>query len=416
MKKRVIVVGGGIVGLCSAYYAARRGFDVTVVDAAGPERAGCSHGNAGLVVPSHFVPLASPGALGSGLKWLFDSESPFYIKPRFDFELMGWLWRFYRSATHAHVERSAAILRDLNLQSRACYEALASENPDFGLARDGLLMVCLTEHTMKEEADIAARADELGLEVEVLDGPAARAREPSLSPDIAGAVLYPQDCRLNPGRLMAGLRDRLKASGVRVLWNQSVTGWQLQKGYVARVETSEGPIDADAFVVAGGSWSAKLARQLKVNLPLQPGRGYSLTLNDPPARLKTAALCVEARIAVTPMSEALRFAGTMELAGLELKVNPSRVRGLTKNVPRYLPDFGPDDFASVEPWSGLRPCSPDGLPYIGSLPSLKNVVVATGHSMMGLSLGPVTGKLVGEILDDENPSLALDALRPDRFA
>ena len=416
VKKKAIVIGGGVIGLCSAYYAARRGFDVTVVDASdgGPE--GCSHGNAGLIVPSHFVPLASPGAIGAGLRWLFDSESPFYIKPRFDLELAGWLWRFLNSSTNAHVRDSSPVLRDLNLASRTCYEELAAESDDFGLSKDGVLLVCRTQNALNEEGEVAHRARELGLQVEILDAAETRRKEPTLASDIAGAAYYPQDCRLDPGRFIHGLRRRLADLGAQLLFERPVTGWRMSDNCLYAVDTPDGPIEGDTFVVAGGAWSGRMARQLKTTLPLQPGRGYSLTLRRPSVMPRSAALCVEARLAITPMGDRLRFAGTMELVGLATSVNPSRLRGMMKSIPRYYPDFGPDHFADIEPWAGLRPCSPDGLPYIGRLRSASNVIVATGHAMMGLSLGPITGKLVSEVMDDMQPSLPLDPIRPERFS
>lgn len=413
--KSAVVVGGGVIGRCAAYYAARRGWEVTLVEATPPGDAGCSHGNAGLIVPSHFIPLAAPGAVGSGLRWLLDPESPFYIRPRADLDLARWLWRFLGSANADHVARSAPVLRDLNLASRAAYEALAAEGLDFGLVRGGLLSVCLTEATLKEEAEVAIRARELGLSAEVLDAGETCQREPSLSKNVAGSVYYPQDCHLSPERFLRGLGRQLERLGVRMMWNRPVTGWQRTDGRVCGAETSEGLVEGDEFVIAGGSWSAQLVRQLGLSLPLQAGRGYNLTLVDPPRLPANAALCVEAHIAVTPMEGRLRFAGTMELAGLEHAINPARIRGMTKSIPRYYPSFGPDTFRDVQPWSGLRPCSPDGLPYIGRIPEVRNVIIATGHAMMGLSLGPVTGQLVTEILEGHDSSVSLEALRPERF-
>ena len=416
MKHKVIVIGGGVIGLCCAYYAARRGLDVTILDSAAAEDTGCSHGNAGLVVPSHFVPLASPGAIKAGLRMLLNPESPFYIKPRANLDLARWLWRFVRSSTDEHARRSAPVLRDLNMESRACYEALAREGLDFGLVQSGVFMVCATEHALLEEAEVAKRARALGLEAEVLDAADTTRRDPALAENIAGAVHYPQDCHLVPERFLAGLRTRLSDLGGHLMWRRPVTGWRTQGGRLQAVETPSGLVEGDSFVIAGGAWSAPLARQLGVQVPLEAGRGYSLTLDTPQVRPRSAALCVEARIAVTPMGNGVRFAGTMELAGLEPAVNPTRVRGMTRSIPRYYPGLADHNFADVAVWSGLRPCSPDGLPYIGQLSSFENTIVATGHSMMGLSLGPVTGKIIGQLLSGEPTSVAIDMLRPDRFA
>ena len=225
---------------------------MTIVDAADRGASGCSHGNAGLIVPSHFVPLASPGAIGSGLRWLFDAESPFYIQPRANLELVGWLWRFFRASTNAHVERTGPVLRDLNLASRACYEALAAENEDFGLAREGVLMVCATEDALHEEAEVAERARALGLRATILDSAEVTRREPALSREIAGAVHYPQDCRLDPERLIGGLRRRLEALDVHSWWRRPVTGWQVTDDRVTAIETPRRPFACRRIRHRGG--------------------------------------------------------------------------------------------------------------------------------------------------------------------
>lgn len=415
MSQHVIIVGGGVIGLCSALYAAQAGYRVTVIDREPELRDGCSFGNAGMIVPSHFIPLAAPGMVTLGLKWMWNPESPFYIKPRLSPSLLGWAYRFWRAATPGHVARSAPLLRDLSLESRSLYEELAAGGLDFGLVKDGLLMLCKSAHGLDEEAAGAAKARELGIPAEVLDAKQTAALDPGVTMDVAGSVYYPKDCHLSPGRFMAAVLNRCHQLGVTFLWQTTVSGWRTASGKISAVKTSAGELEADQFVLCGGSWTPEMLDGLNLRLPMQAGKGYSLTLQKPRELSRICAIFTEARIAVTPMDGAMRFGGTMEIAGLNEDITHRRVQGIIKAVPKYYPEFQPEDFAGVQPWRGLRPCSPDGLPYLGKTAAVGNLVVATGHAMMGLSLAPVTGKVVSQLLAGEKPATDLTLLSPDRY-
>jgi D-amino-acid dehydrogenase len=417
VAKHILIVGGGVVGLSTAYYAARKGHRVTVLDQAAPYGDGCSYGNAGMVVPSHLVPLAAPGMVALGLRWMWNTESPFYIAPRLDRDLLAWGVRFWRAANTQHVVRAAPLLRDLHLASRACFEDLAALwGNGFGLVKKGLLMLCRTERGLEEEARTAEQASRLGMPASVLDATQTAALEPSLRMDVVGSVYFPMDCHLTPGRFMAALTRELDRSGARLSWDTAVTGWRVNGRRVEAVRTTRGEIEADEYVLCAGVWSTDVARDLGLTIPMQAGKGYGLTLRNPGRLPSRCIILSEARVTLTPMGSALRVGGTMELAGIDLTINPARVRGIVKAVPRYLPEFGPDDFAGVPAWCGLRPCPPDGLPYVGRTARYANLSTATGHAMMGLSLGPITGKLMAEILCGEEPSLDIEALNPDRYS
>jgi D-amino-acid dehydrogenase len=415
--KSILVIGGGIVGLCTAHYAAQRGHEVTVIDCRPADGDCCSLGNAGLVVPSHIVPLSAPGMVAMGLRMMRDPQSPFYIKPRLSWDLLSWGWRFWRNANQAHVSRCAPLLRDLNLASLASYRELATLCAnEFELKSDGLLMLCKTERTLEHESAAAKLAAELGMEAQTLNARDTTVREPGIRMDVAGSVFYPMDGHLTPQRAIAFLQRRLRDLGVKLRWETPAAGFRATAGNIEAVQTNGGEVKADEFVLCAGSWSSALAKQLGVRIPMQAGKGYSLTLRQPTRLPGGPAILVEARVAVTPMGGALRFAGTMEIAGMDASINPQRVAGIVESVPRYYPDFTAEDFRNVQPWCGLRPCSPDGLPYLGRTRRFENLCIATGHAMMGLSLGPISGKLISELVSGLPPSIDIRLLDPDRYA
>jgi len=413
MTKKITILGAGVIGLSSALYCARRGMSVTIVERNGALREGCSFGNAGMVVPSHFIPLAAPGMVKLGLKWMWNPESPFYIKPRFDRDLLAWGLRFWQASTPSHVAAAAPILRDLHLLSRQCFEDIGVE---IGLVKKGLLMLCKKQQTLDEEAHTAEMARQLGIPAEVLDAAATAALDPSVTMNVCGSVYFPKDCHLSPSRFIAALESELRTLGAQFLWETDVHGFEVEGSSIRALKTSAGLVEADEFVLTGGVWSAELAGHLGLRIPMQAGKGYSLTLGSPRQLPVLCSICTEARLAVTPMDGALRFGGTMEMSGLDESITQCRVRGITRAVPEYFPAFAESDFADIQPWRGLRPCSPDGMPYLGRTRRWGNLVVATGHAMMGLSLAPATGTIVANLIDGSPPLVSLDLLSPDRFA
>lgn len=414
-SQKLVIVGGGVIGLSTAYYALKEGYEVTVLDRDGADGSNCSSANAGMIVPSHFIPLAAPGVIGKGLRWMLDKESPFYVRPRLSLDLARWGWLFCQHANQEHVDAVRHTLCELNLESRRLFQELSKEE-DFGLQARGLLMLCESQETLDEEAEVAEQARELGLNAKLLDARAAAALDPGINMNIAGAVHFADDCHLDPARFLASLTNRIGQMGGKIIHDCAIDEITFRDEKVSAVSGSNRTFEADAFVIAGGAWSPGLLKQIGLRLPMQSGKGYSLTLPKPTQLPQLCSILAEAKVAVTPMGESLRFAGTMEVGGLGTEINPARVRGIIKAATRYFPDFKISDFDGVEPWVGLRPVSPDGMPYLGKVPRLDNLVVATGHAMMGLSLAPVTGKLVADILTNRTPSIALDALAPARFS
>lgn len=408
-----LIIGGGVIGVCTAYYLAARGREVTLVEK-GDIAAGCSYGNAGLVVPSHSIPLAAPGALRSGLKWLLDPESPFYVKPRADPGLVTWLARFVAASREEPMHRGLAVLRDLSLASRALFDELAAlDGLDFGYQQRGVLLVFYSQHGLEGGREEAKILQQHGLAAQVLDGPQVRNLEPALRPDVVGGVRFPDDAHLNPAAFVRGLAQQVMVNGVRVETGVEVLGFETAGKQVTRVQTTHGDIVAGQVILAAGSWSPALARHLRMHVPIQPAKGYTLTVKRPDTCPTYPLILGEARMAVTPLGDVLRFGGTLELAGFDESINWRRVAALQAGVRRYL--AGMEDLDLVELWRGLRPCTPDGLPILGRAPALPNLIVAAGHAMLGMSLGPITGKLTAQLACGEQPDLDLAPLRLERF-
>lgn len=412
----VVIIGGGMVGLCTAHYLRRGGAQVAIIEK-GKVGQACSLGNAGFITPSHFVPLASPGIIAKGLKWLLNPESPFYIKPRLDFDLLSWLWRFRGAANTPQVRKSAPVLLRLNIASSALYNELAAkEGLRFGLEHRGILMLYNSPQGEKANHEEAEHGKELGLKVRALSRDEVNVLDPEIRTIARGAIHFEEDSHLVPEQFIEAMKNHLLKQGVTIREETEVVGIERNGARVTGVKTSMGIVRGEEFVLSGGSWSASLAQALGRKIPLQPGKGYSVNILKPERMFHTPLILTEARVAITPMGDFIRFAGTMELAGLDLSINKRRVEAIMKAVPRYLSGFQPATLTRTEPWAGLRPCTPDGLPYVGRFRAVQNLVVATGHAMMGVSLAPITGKLVSELILTNTPSLDVGPLSPERFS
>lgn len=370
-----------------------------------------------MIVPSHFVPLAAPGMIRLGLKWMCNPESPFYIRPRISWELFSWLWKFKRACTQRHVTQASPLLRDMHMASRDCFDRLQAELPGgIGLMKNGLIMLCRSQACFKEESETAAVAESLGVDARVLDAAGVAEVDPDVNMDVVGGVYYPNDCHLNPGLLMQSLQSQLSEGGCQFQWQTTWTGFSSDSNRIQHVLTDAGELEADEVLICGGVWSEDIGRALNLSLPMQAGKGYSVTLAQPVQQPSLCSILTEARVAVTPIGSSLRFGGTMEIAGLDESVSHSRVRGIIQSIPDYFPNFHPDDFRDCSPWVGLRPCSPDGLPYLGRPSRWRNVLISTGHAMMGVSLSMVSGRIASEIIDGLPPSISnLQLLSPDRY-
>jgi D-amino-acid dehydrogenase len=413
---KAVVIGGGIIGLSSAYYLNKNGWDVTVVDKTDMLDS-CSYGNLGMIVPSHFVPLAAPGMVSQGIRWMLNNKSPFYVKPSLNMDLISWGLKFVKSATEKHVEDSAKHLLELNLYSKKLYEGLAMQPGfDFGLEKKGILMYYKTEKVGEEEVHLGEKARQMGLDVVALSNAEIQQLEPGIDLDVLGAVHYRCDAHLYPNHLIAQLLKSLKESGVQFKTHSAVQRVVREGKKITKLITSNGDVEGDVVVMAGGSWLPQLTKMAGVSISLMPGKGYSFTLIQPEKKLNVPAILCEARVAITPMNGGMRYGGTMEIAPVNSKVNMNRVRGIVESVGKYFSNIHLKMPEEKDVWYGFRPCTPDGLPYLGYADKVENLLIAGGHAMSGLSLGPATGKVIADLASNKKVEVDIKAFDPARFS
>jgi D-amino-acid dehydrogenase len=412
-QKNIVVIGGGVVGLCTAYFLSEEGHQVTVIDQ-GNLTSGASHVNAGYLTPSHIIPMAAPGMVAKGFRWMFNPSSPFYIKPRLDKDLFQWGLKFVKSCKPSHVQRSLRAILDINLLSKQLFlDMQKNSNFDFHLETKGLLMAYKTSKAEKEEAEVVEKARDLGLKVDHLSPEQVLKKQPKSTMNIAGAYWYESDAHSTPELFMQNLIGVLKEKGVGFVLEKAVTQIKSNGETLKAVCAGDQEIKFDELVIAAGAWSENLFNQLGINLSIQAGKGYRINVNQATG-ISLPAILLEAKVAVTPMRGFTRFGGTMELSGINHKINTKRVDAIAQAATDYYPKLKVSalDIANVR--CGLRPLSPDGLPFIGRHSKYNNLVLATGHSMMGWSLGPATGKLVAEVISGKETSISLQAYSPNR--
>ncbi|HEX5447145.1 MAG TPA: FAD-dependent oxidoreductase [Pirellulales bacterium] len=400
----VLVVGGGVIGAACAYYLRQTGRPVTLIEQHQFGR-GCSHGNCGFVCPSHVLPLAGPGALTAALKTLFARNSPLKVRWRLDPALWGWFWQFARKCNQRDLLDAAHAIQALLVSSRSLYdELLRTTLTEVEWESHGLLFVFRTPTAMDHYAHTdRLLGAEFGVAATRYDGAALCELEPALQPGCAGAWHYTADSHLRPDKLMLAWRRALEAQGVEIREQCELRELVVDRQRLRSVVTNQGEIAADQVVIATGAWTPQLRRTLRCRLPIQPGKGYSLTMPRPTICPRLPMIFEEHRVAITPFASAYRIGSTMEFAGYDTSLNPDRLRLLREAAAIYLRE--PNAEPVLESWYGWRPMTPDSLPYIGVVPGLENVLVAAGHGMLGVSMSPATGRLVAELMTGQTPHL-----------
>ncbi len=410
--KHCAIIGGGIIGLSTAYYLNKEGYTVTVIDQS-DILGGASFVNAGFLTPSHFIPLAAPGMIAKGIKYMFDSSSPFYMKPRLDKDFIKWVLLFNRSCSKKNVNKSVHALLEINLYSQKLFNELkSSKDFNFHLENRGLLMAYQEITAEKQEGEIAAKAIKLGLKIDKLNSEDLAKMEPNLI--AKGAYHYHSDSHMTPTDFMRSMKVFLDKNGVRFKLNEKVLDI-IPHIDAVEIKTPKDQYKFDELIIATGAWSERLAKKLGQYIPIQAGKGYCID-SKRHSGITFPTILSEAKVAVSPMDGFTRFAGTMELAGLDHKLNFKRVRAITDFAKRYYKNFEFNNSEIEEASFGFRPVSPDGLPFIGKIKNHRNITLATGHAMMGWSLGPATGKLVEKIISNKKTSIDLAPYSVGRFS
>jgi len=415
----VLIVGGGVIGVCTAYRLAKRGIPVTLVER---EREICplwasSFGNAGMVVPSDGLPIPGPGVIRSSAGWLTDPLSPLYVKPRPDPAMARWLWRFRSACTEESVQRAIPALLALARESAARFDELAAAGLRFTYERRGWLQLYSTPEGMAGGSADAKTLARYGVRAEVLDARAACEHVPGIASGVAGGVLYPDDAHLTPDEFVRAVAAAAQDKGARLLTGVEVLDADERDGRVVSVTTTRGTFAPERLVLAAGVWSTALAAKLGLRLPVVPGKGYAVTIERPVDYPELPTYLSEQHVCVTPMGDRLRFAGTMEFAGLDFAVDRRRVKSIRRAAQSYLGALAsPAAMQRAEIWRGLRPMTPDSLPVIGRSPRHANLVIATGNCMLGMTQGPGTGELAAQLVAGEEPSIDLAPFALERFA
>jgi len=400
----IVVIGGGVIGALCAWHLAQAGRAVVVVDQ-GRFGAGCSHGNCGFVCPSHVLPLTMPGAVRRGIAALLHPGGALSIKPRLSPALWHWLWKFARRCNRRDMLRAAHARHELLQSSLRLYgELITQQQIDCQWEARGLLFVFASGH----EFEAYAQTDRLlretfGIAAAPYDGRQLVELEPALKPGLGGGWHYTGDCHLRPDLLMAELRRCLAARDVQIVEHFTVRDLRREAGRARAVLGPQGAVDGAQFVVAAGALAPLLSGPLGCRLPIQPGKGYSITMPRP-RRCPTIPLIFdEHRVAVTPLRSGYRIGSTMELAGYDASINRPRLELLRRGAACYLHE--PYGEPVLEEWFGWRPMTWDDMPIIDRSPALENVWIAAGHGMLGLSMAPATGKLLAELLCGHAPHI-----------
>ena len=409
----VLILGGGAIGLACALYLLRAGRSVAVLDR-GTVGGATSHGNCGTITPSHALPLAAPGVLSQALRWMLKKDAPLRISPRPDFATLEWLLQFARRCNARDCRHAASLKTPLLLRARAELEELVrNEKLDCEFQAQGTMNVFRDARAFEKSHASTRLAAEFGIVVETLDGAACRRREPVLNDSIVGAHFHPGDAQLRPERYSAELARAVAAIGGEIHEGTQITGFRTGKGRIESVATTQGEFAGRDIVFALGSWSPLLARQLDLRIPIQPGKGYSITYTRParcpriPLTLKERAVCV------TAWDSGYRLGSTMEFSGYDDTLNRTRLDALRRGAAEYLSE--PEGPQIVEEWYGWRPMTYDDLPILGRAATLQNLVLATGHGMLGITMSAITGKLIAETVCDAPPSLDIAPFGPSRF-
>lgn len=413
-KESALIVGSGVIGIACAHYLMKSGFDVTVIDQSSIASA-CSHGNLGYICPSHVLPLTEPGAIGTAIKSFFDSSAPFRVKPRLSPAFFNWMWQFTKRCNRRQMLEAAFHLKAILDSSMNEYRTIISDQTlDFEWHESGLLHVLETDSGMRDFAEKdKLLADQFGILAQRIEGEDLPEFDPAIKSGLAGAFYYEGDAFARPDILNANWSKRLRENGVTFVENCKLIAIKKKQGQVKSLQTSQGTLTADRFVFAAGAWSTQLSSHLECRIPVEPGKGYSVTMERPGICPKYPMLFPENNVGVTPFDHGYRLGSMMEFIGFDESIPDRRIHQLRESAKPYLVEPFTEKILST--WYGWRPMTWDSLPIIGRVPRLDNAYLATGHNMLGLSLAAGTGKLIAEIIREQPTHIDSTAFSPDRF-
>ena len=410
---KVAVIGAGVIGLTCAYELATRGADVIVLERSQPGQA-CSSGNAGWLVPALSAPLPSPDLKWGAARWMLKRESPLYIKGLAVPRLLSWLFRFWQFCNRRDYQSGLQSIASLNLKTFQLYDQLESDGLEFEMHRSGLLALFLDPSNAGHLIDDLGALRDFGYRVpELLEPNEVRSLEPAVSDQVGAGLLIEQERHVRPEALTSALLTGLGKQGVQVRAGVDVVPRLDGKGRLECLDCNIGRVEADAFLIAAGAWSKKLARLMGKKIPLEAGKGYSVTMDDPDVSLRYPLFLDEAKAAVSPFDGALRVAGTMELSGLNSHLDPRRLTAMMRGASAFVP--GIEKGVSKLQWTGMRPMTPDGLPLIGRLGDEPNLYIATGHAFLGITLAPATAVAIADLLENGSGGEHLTPFDPNRF-
>lgn len=416
MKKQIAIIGGGIIGLSCAVKLAEAGADVVVLDK-GQIGHGCSYGNAGWMTPCFAMPLPMPGLLLKSMKWLVNPSSPLYIKPVPSLLLTQWLTRFLMSMTEKKSQTAIEALVTLSVKSLEDYKKLALEYPEIEMQQKGLLMVSGNKDGVKAALDEMHLVEKYSIRGKSLNADEIKNLEPALRGNVLGGVYFPDEAHAEPLKVVQALATKAKKLNVQILENTEYQYAHFSNDgktkKIKSIQTSNGELQSDIFVLAAGSWSQQLAEDLSLSVPILGGKGYALIVDRLKAQPQIPIMIVDKKIAITPRQNSLRIAGTLELVNQDFSITEKRVMAIFNGAKEFL-DI-PENITIHETWRGLRPCTPDGVPMIGWSGNCQNLMLACGHQMLGLQSGLGTGQLVSDLIMSGYSDLQRAVYDPARF-
>ena len=409
----VAIIGGGVIGLCCALHLLRGGRSVVLLEKS-QVGAGASHGNCGTITPSHALPLAQPGMVRKALRWMLSKDAPFYVRPRFDPELIGWMLRFARHCNWDQVRvatRERAAL--LNLSRQLLQDLIESEHIDCEFSASGLMTVFRDEQTFAESRHLETLLGEAGVPIETWTGAQVLQREPALKSGVVAGHWYPSDAVLRPDRFVAALANCVRDLGGEIRESCAVNRFERGLGTGVMPVVDELPVPARHVLLCGGAWSPSIAASLGLKVPVQPGKGYSITYDRPSQSPAVPLVLRERSICVTAWGSGYRLGSTMEFSGYDTCLNRTRLDALVRGAREYLHEaHGPN---VQEEWYGWRPMTHDDLPIIGPASRVSNLWFATGHGMLGMSMSVATGQCLADLMLGRKPAISMAAFAPSRF-